>query len=425
MFTRLERNAFAVLVVLALCAAVVLAAPARAQAQAAPTAEDAQGSDANARANLSHVVVRPGDTLWSISEGRLGPDATPQRVASAAERIHALNRGRIGADADLIFVGQELLIPPAMSARPAGSTPAPETAHAAEAGQMDRAAKGATGSKAPKPVPSTALGGADAKEGEAHKPAAAPADEPATVPALPDVAVAAPVPAVVSLASNGSPASPVASLLGTIRAEAASAVSALAGSFFAAPADAGAEGRRTLGVGVLALTLLVAALMAWRLPMRRTTRGDAERWGMSSGYHGEAPPDPGTTPFVFHPGSLGGPLGGRDERDARREAPQTPGLGRRAVFVRGGAAASPGTVRTAGAPAGRGRAPRAKAKAGAVPRNGLALGAHNPEVRRAPMRARATMRARKLRPRLRPPGGASGRPKPLVAYGQTKGTVNP
>jgi len=378
LFTRIERNAYAVLVVLALCAAVVLASPTPAQAQAAYIAEDTRSDHANARANLSHVVVRSGDSLWSISEVRLGPNATPQRVADAAERIHALNRGRIGADPDLIFVGQELSLPPALSEGPPGASAAPKTAHAAEAGPRDRAAKGTTG-KAPRPVPRTApAGGADAKGGEAPETAARQKAQPVGLPALPDVAVAAPVPAVRVVA-----------------------------------ADAGAHGRRLLGLGVLALTLLAAAVMAWKLPMRRATRGDAERWGTSSGYygyHGETPLAPGATSFFYHPGSLGGPvLEDRDERDARREAPRAPGLGRRAAFAGGGTASSPGIARTAGAPAGRGRAPRAKAKAGAVPRNGLAVGAHNPEVRRAPRRARATMRARRLRPRLRHGRGVSAR----------------
>ena len=416
MFTRLERNAYVVLVLLALCAAVVLAAPTPAQAQAAYIAEDTRGDHANARANLSHVVVRPGDSLWSISQRHLGPNATPQRVADAAERIHALNRGRIGADPNLIFVGQELSLPPALSEGPTGASAAPKTAHAADAGARDRAAKGTTG-KAPKPVPRTVAGGAGAKGGEAPETAARQEAqqkaEPVGLPALQDEAAAAPVPAVRAVASNGSPTSPVASLLRAVRAEVASAASALAESFFAVAADARADGRRLLGAGVLALTLLVAALVAWKMPMRRTTRGDAERWGTSSGYYGyygEAPPAPGTTSFFYRPGTLGGPLGDQDERDTRREAPRSPGLGRRAVFVgSSGTASSPGVARETGTPAGRGRAPRAKAKAGAVPRNGLALGVHNPEVRRAPRRARATMRARRLRPRLRQGRGVSAR----------------
>ena len=402
--------AIAATLVVTLAAVMIALLPSMAEAQTpAPT---------EGKSNPS-VVVRPGDSLWSISEGRLGPNATPQRVAEATERIHALNRGRIGADPDLIFVGQELLVPPAPSEGPTVPSAAPKTAHAAETTPRDRAAEGTTG-KAPKPVPKPVAGGADTKGGEAPEAVAQQKGqqeaqqeaEPVGLPALPDEAEAAPVPAVRAVASNGSPTSPVASLLRTIRAEVASVTSTLAESFFAASADAGTEGRRLLGLGVMALTLLGAALMAWKLPMRRTTRQDVERWGTPSGYygyHGETPAAPGTTSFFYHPGSLGGPLGDRDEQGARREAPRAPGVGQRAVFVGSGTASSPGVARTPGGSAGRGRAPRAKARAGAVPRNGLALGAHNPEVRRAPRRARATIRARRLRPRLRHGRGVSAR----------------
>jgi hypothetical protein len=143
---------------------------------------------------------------------------------------------------------------------------------------MDRAAKGATG-KAPKPVPGTAPGGTDAEGGKAPETEARQEAQPVGLPALSNEAAAAPVPAVRAVASNDYATSPVASFLRTIRAEVASAASALAGSFFAASADADAEGRRLLGLGVLALTLLGAALIAWKLPLRRTTREEAERWG--------------------------------------------------------------------------------------------------------------------------------------------------
>jgi hypothetical protein len=53
--------------------------------------------------------------------------------------------------------------------------------------------------------------------------------------------------------------------------------------------------RRMLGVGILALTLIVALLMAWRLPMRRNV-GDSQAWGNPQQYYGnyapaEAPPE--------------------------------------------------------------------------------------------------------------------------------------
>src|SRR5918998_2316220 len=118
--------------------------------------------------SAASVAVRPGDSLWSISEGRLGPDATPRRVLKGAERIHALNRARIGPDPDLLLVGQELLLPPAMSGREAAAaTPARETAEAArEAGPAERGARGAEGGP-PASAPTSARTGDEAAGREA------------------------------------------------------------------------------------------------------------------------------------------------------------------------------------------------------------------------------------------------------------------
>ena len=58
------------------------------------------------------VIVKPCDSLWSISEQRLGPEASPQRVYDHTLQMYALNRKRIGSDPDLIFVGQRLSLPP-------------------------------------------------------------------------------------------------------------------------------------------------------------------------------------------------------------------------------------------------------------------------------------------------------------------------
>jgi nucleoid-associated protein YgaU len=64
------------------------------------------------------LVVRPGDTLWRIAHDLLR-DATPGRardpspaaVARTVARLHAVNRGVIGDDPDLIRPGQHLTIP--------------------------------------------------------------------------------------------------------------------------------------------------------------------------------------------------------------------------------------------------------------------------------------------------------------------------
>lgn len=57
------------------------------------------------------VVVRSGDTLWSIAARHLGPDAAPEDIAAEWPRWHAANEDVIGPDPDLIRPGQELVPP--------------------------------------------------------------------------------------------------------------------------------------------------------------------------------------------------------------------------------------------------------------------------------------------------------------------------
>jgi nucleoid-associated protein YgaU len=58
------------------------------------------------------VVVRRGDTLWSIAARSLGPAATADEIAREWPRWHEANRDAIGDDPDLIQPGQ-VLHPPA------------------------------------------------------------------------------------------------------------------------------------------------------------------------------------------------------------------------------------------------------------------------------------------------------------------------
>src|SRR5215212_6758908 len=101
----------------------MVAVPAVAEAQ-----EKAPNNKANTQvaAERHVVVVDPGDTLWSISSEGLGPDAAPWRVARGVEWIHALNREQIGPDPNLIFAGQRLLVPPALSRPPVSEPSASE-----------------------------------------------------------------------------------------------------------------------------------------------------------------------------------------------------------------------------------------------------------------------------------------------------------
>lgn len=117
--------------VLAVCGAAVLAAAAPATADERPSvleglplpdrAEGRSFSDLVARtiaeatpaqpAPGRHVVVRPGDSLWSIAESALrdsGASAAPAAVAAYWPRVYALNRDLVGADPDLLRPGQLL-----------------------------------------------------------------------------------------------------------------------------------------------------------------------------------------------------------------------------------------------------------------------------------------------------------------------------
>src|SRR5829696_3428389 len=56
-------------------------------------------------------VVNPGDSLWVISQQRLEPDPDPEQIMNEVGRIYELNQDLIGNDPNLIFPGQELLLP--------------------------------------------------------------------------------------------------------------------------------------------------------------------------------------------------------------------------------------------------------------------------------------------------------------------------
>lgn len=60
----------------------------------------------------SEVVVRRGDSLWTIAARHLGPDATDADIAAEWPRWHAANRDVVGDDPDLILPGM-ILRPPA------------------------------------------------------------------------------------------------------------------------------------------------------------------------------------------------------------------------------------------------------------------------------------------------------------------------
>ena len=57
------------------------------------------------------VVVRPGDSLWSIAARDLGPGAGDAEITEHWHALYGANRARIGPDPDLVEPGLRLLLP--------------------------------------------------------------------------------------------------------------------------------------------------------------------------------------------------------------------------------------------------------------------------------------------------------------------------
>jgi hypothetical protein len=362
---RLERYVYLTLVTLALCATILLASPAAAEAKeggAAATQEEeeaaaaAQASNRGAEATPTTqtpapthtVVVRPGDSLWSISEEHLGPKATPQQITSVVERIYALNRERIGADPDLIFSGQVLTLPPvgesSMNQPLAAVPPARGAAGAADVGES----------------------------GEAP----GPASERAT---LPELAAAQPVPTARSLTSDDAPGSSVASFPRTARSVLSSATAALVASL---PEDGDAK-RQLIGWVLLALSFTTACVLAflaarewWR---RRAKRSMGELLGEEV-YR--------TNYALFDPLS-------RDTTTTEEASRSVPGAPATAAIGQPSSAPADGTLTEGNLRAGstgtfasarrkrrRRKSVRRRSERARPLREGLAAGAHNPNVRR-------------------------------------------
>lgn len=80
---------------------------------AQPHAQSHPHSSASAQLRRAdrQVVVRPGDSLWSIAESHLPATAGNTQVATAWHAIYALNRDVIGPDPDRVEPGQLLDLP--------------------------------------------------------------------------------------------------------------------------------------------------------------------------------------------------------------------------------------------------------------------------------------------------------------------------
>jgi hypothetical protein len=122
--TRLERYVWMTIAVVALSVAILAMLPDVAAAQeedtsGAPPRQVEQNADESTYESTDSAaglrVVTPGDSLWSIAQEQLGPNAAPEWVANEVGRIYWLNHDRIGEDPNLILVGQELTLLPATS----------------------------------------------------------------------------------------------------------------------------------------------------------------------------------------------------------------------------------------------------------------------------------------------------------------------
>jgi hypothetical protein len=205
---------------------VLLLFPGRAEAQ-----EEQQEAANNAQTT---TTVQPGESLWTMAQARLAPDPAPQRVALEAERIYALNQDRIGPDPDLLLAGQELLVPPVTEP--------------------------ATGEVVATPQPASPE--SMTVQPEENPASAAPwvEEQPAPAAELPVLPEAEGNFTVRQIVPQGS-------------------------TIFSDLGDT--ERRRVLGVGILFLTLVLALLMAWRLPLSRTVgASSSSSWGSYGGGYG-------------------------------------------------------------------------------------------------------------------------------------------
>jgi LysM repeat protein len=356
LFTRLKRYVFPALVTLALWVAAIVALPGVAEAQ-----EKAPNNKANTRvaAEQHVVVVDSGDTLWSISSEGLGPDASPWRVARGVERIYALNREQIGPDPNLIFAGQRLSVPPALSGPPASEP-------SASAGdQASRQAKRGTVG-APR---------------QASKPAP-----------LPDAAQAAPVPAARQHAAEEPPRSPGEPFVEKTRAAIAAATSAVVGLF----PRGDHTWRELLGAALLAVSSVAAVLtvvLTLLLAPGRARRSQRGGWRevhaseranerVYERVYERASFDPSPDPF---PGE--GLEGGTTNTHAHANGAHTNGAHTNGKVVVGGILAA---ERKRGRLRRRGR-PRSPAR---HVRKGLAHGPYSPEIQHL-LRGRLTAAPRR------------------------------
>lgn len=85
--------------------------PERATLRSAGAMATAAAAAASEVRSEREVVVRPGDSLWSIAAATLPSDASDRRIARRWHAVYAHNLATVGADPDLIVPGTTLHLP--------------------------------------------------------------------------------------------------------------------------------------------------------------------------------------------------------------------------------------------------------------------------------------------------------------------------
>lgn len=93
-------------------------APAPPSDAEAPTESPSDTQDGETPTTPHTVVVRSGDSLWSISDDLLGPaPSDPAEIAAAWPMLHEANQDVIGTDPDQLFPGMELTVPASLTTK--------------------------------------------------------------------------------------------------------------------------------------------------------------------------------------------------------------------------------------------------------------------------------------------------------------------
>ncbi|MDC4232680.1 LysM peptidoglycan-binding domain-containing protein [Actinomyces sp. B33] len=87
-----------------------LGSPFEREPEEAPSRPPRSGEEAE-EASAPTVLVRPGDTLWSLCADLLPAGASDERIAGAWPILHRANAETIGADPSLIHPGTTLVVP--------------------------------------------------------------------------------------------------------------------------------------------------------------------------------------------------------------------------------------------------------------------------------------------------------------------------